>query len=128
MWQPDLVGVSLLGQGHGGSVAAARAQAEGAGAAALAPTLALLTLTLTRIRTPTLALTLAFSLPLTLAQEALFKEAQRIDAQVSADEGVLQPPMFGRGMPPVCSCVMAFRRTPRVRRLLSHAAARLAHH
>ena len=25
-------------------------------------------------------------------------------------------------------CVMAFRRTPRVRRLLSHAAARLAHH
>ena len=122
------MGVSLLGQGHGGSVAAARTQAEGAGAATHARTLAILTLTLTLTRTPTLALTLAFSLPLTLAQEALFKEAQRSDAAVTTDEGVLQPPMFGRGMPPVCSCVMAFRRTPRVRRLLSHAAARLAHH
>ena len=94
------------------------------------------TLTLTLTPTPTLALTLAFPLALTLAftlaltraQEALFKEAQRIDAMVTTDEGVLQPPMFGRGMPPVCSCVMAFRRTPHVRRLLSHAAARLAHH
>jgi hypothetical protein len=41
----------------------------------------------------------------------------------------LQPynaPMFAKGAPPMCSCMMAFSRTPRVRRLLLHAAARLA--
>jgi hypothetical protein len=43
------------------------------------------------------------------------------------DAGALEPPMFGRGQPPFCSCVMAFRRTPRVRRLFAHAAVRLAH-
>ena len=61
-------------------------------------------------------------------QRALKQKAQaqqRTGASV-AEEAVLEPPMFGRGMPPVCSCLVAFRRTPRVRRLLSHAAARLA--
>ena len=39
----------------------------------------------------------------------------------------LLPPMFGEGFPPVCTCVIAYRRTPRVHRLFAHAAARLAY-
>ena len=115
MRQPGQLGVWLLGQGLSGPVAAARPQAEGAGAAAHG-----LTRTLSLTLTLTLTLTLALALALTLAQAQ-----QRTGASV-AEEAVLEPPMFGRGMPPVCSCLVAFRRTPRVRRLLSHAAGRLA--
>ena len=36
------------------------------------------------------------------------------------------PPMYDQGIPPLCTCVMAYRRTPSVRRLLEGAAVRLA--
>ena len=63
-------------------------------------------------------------------QRALKQKAAQAQQRTGAsdtEEAVLEPPMFGKGLPPVCSCVVAFRRTPRVRRLLSHAAARLAY-
>ena len=36
------------------------------------------------------------------------------------------PPMYDMGIPPLCTCVMAYRRTPSVLRLLEGAAVRLA--
>ena len=36
------------------------------------------------------------------------------------------PPMYDMGIPPLCTCVMAYRRTPSVQRLLEGAAVRLA--
>ena len=36
------------------------------------------------------------------------------------------PPMYDKGIPPLCTCVMAYRRTPSVQRLLEGAAVRLA--
>ena len=43
------------------------------------------------------------------------------------EDYALLPPMFADGFPPVCTCIIAYRRTPRVRRLFAHAAARLAY-
>ena len=36
------------------------------------------------------------------------------------------PPMYDMGIPPLCTCVMAYRRSPSVQRLLEGAAVRLA--
>jgi hypothetical protein len=38
---------------------------------------------------------------------------------------VTSPLMYARGVPPLCTCVMAYRRTPSVRQLLHRATARL---
>ena len=70
-----------------------------------------MTLTLTLTLIPTLTLTLT----LTLIPTAPLTQAQQRTGATDAEEAVLEPPMFGRGQPPVCSCLVAFRRTPRVR-------------
>jgi hypothetical protein len=52
-------------------------------------------------------------------------------AHPSADDGeaaaraVLAPPVFSRGQPPMCSCLLAYNRKPKVRRFFLSAAARL---
>ena len=42
-----------------------------------------------------------------------------------AKAATLAPPVFSRGQPPMCSCMMAYKRVPKVRRFLLSAAARL---
>ena len=42
-----------------------------------------------------------------------------------AAQQVLAPPVFSRGYPPMCSCIVAYTRAPKVRRLFLHGAARL---
>lgn len=47
-------------------------------------------------------------------------------AALSKGTAVTDPDMYGRGIPPLCSGLFAYRRTPSVQRLLEAAAARLA--
>jgi len=54
----------------------------------------------------------------------LFQEAKE-DSEANTPPQPLSAPMFAMGFPPVCSCVVAFTRHPKVRRLFMHAAMRL---
>ena len=50
---------------------------------------------------------------------------RRKDVYVRTGTTVGAPDMYGQGLPPLCSCVIAYRRTPSVEKLLLLAASRL---
>jgi len=60
-----------------------------------------------------------------LSSHSSVAERRKVKMQIQSGSVVNRPPMYGHGIPPLCSCLMAFRRTPSVNSVLLGAAARL---